>query len=164
MYLGMEKKRGFCSSDWPRRDEFSHPIRMQQYRETLKVCVCASCAWHTVAQAEARRMAARAPATTGATVQEPATPRSALVELYNKLHDDKANKTVATPLTRRTGPLRSAYAQHFDANAGVAYKRPAHARKPLIRDTFGRRNDVALHLDPALAERRWLTFFPPPSC
>lgn len=67
---------------------------------------------------------------------------------------DTNNPTALTPM-RRPGPLRSAYNHFFDSHQ-VTYTRPAHARKPLIRETFVRKNDVGLHLDPAQAERRWL--------
>ncbi len=32
-----EKKKGFMTSDWSKRDEFSNTIRTSQYREQLKV-------------------------------------------------------------------------------------------------------------------------------
>ncbi len=36
---GLTKEKGFGTSDWPKRDEFSHTIRMQQHREILRACV-----------------------------------------------------------------------------------------------------------------------------
>lgn len=79
-------------------------------------------------------------------------------EATQRLSKDTSNPTALSPV-RRAGPLRSAYAKDFGDAAHQAV-RPAHARKPLIRDTFVRRNGVGLHLDPASAERNWLAYQP----
>ncbi len=39
-----EKKKGFLTSDFSKRDEFSHTVRTQQWREQLQVQVVVS-AW-----------------------------------------------------------------------------------------------------------------------
>lgn len=39
--LGMERKKGFVSSDFAKRDEFNNTRRTEQYREQLRVSVAA---------------------------------------------------------------------------------------------------------------------------
>ena len=35
---GQERKKGFLTSDWAKRDEFSNTVRTLQWREQLEVC------------------------------------------------------------------------------------------------------------------------------
>lgn len=182
------QKLGFGSSDWPKRDEFSHPIRMLQYRETLKVLHRARNiiiiqptrgrlrrgSWlrghlpilrhprgpqhgqrwrRSMMRCTAHKLKVRsmiAESTDGVCTH--------LGEARWRLPKDTCNPTALGPV-RRAGPLRSAYAKDFESHH-VAYVRPTHARKPLIRDAFVRKNDVGLHLDPVSLERKWLTYQP----
>ncbi len=67
-------------------------------------------------------------------------------QLLYHLAKDTSNPTKLHHTQRHPGPMRSTYAQQYAPAEQQHLQPPAHACKPLIRDTFVRRNDVGLHL------------------
>ncbi|GBF91400.1 flagellar associated protein [Raphidocelis subcapitata] len=154
-YAGsQEKKRGFGTSDFSKRDEFSHTVRTLQWREQL----AHEAKWTREAIAffnEAAEQTGGLAAATGSPRGGEAQP--ALYDLVHekppdrtapacsKVHRDTHNRTMLSH-DRALGGALTTSRLHFPAPGGDLAK-PEFARRPLVRGTFYRRCNVTFPPD-----------------
>ncbi|PNW77149.1 hypothetical protein CHLRE_10g424250v5 [Chlamydomonas reinhardtii] len=139
-----EKKKGFYTSDFSKRDEFTNTIRTEQWREQLK-------GENTHAK-KALDMFAEA---TGLEASQLRTSRKMEPEVFmydqvfekedpgfdgaSRTHRDTKNKTMLSR-DRANGEMMTTTALAFQAPD--EHHKPEHARKPLVRETFFRKTNV----------------------
>mmetsp|Transcript_14072 Transcript_14072/g.44776 ORF Transcript_14072/g.44776 Transcript_14072/m.44776 type:complete len:155 (-) Transcript_14072:227-691(-) len=139
-----EKKKGFLSGDFKRRDEFSNTIRVNQFREQLsregkhsKRTIEMMAALMGGDEENEPPRAQTAPAKVGATLYDRIFEKDDGVE-YSKEPRDTKNPTKLSNV-RDFGTYRTMSMQVGMQANEITYIKPAHARKPIVRDTFFRR-------------------------
>lgn len=137
-----EKKKGFLTSDFSKRDEFSNTTRTEQYREQLKK--------------EGKFTKKTLELMTDATGQPMEFTETSPVEdeyLYDlvfekedksfngasKTHRDTKNRTNLSK-DRTFGGQTTSHLLSFQAPTD--FEKPEHARKPIVRDTFYRKTNI----------------------
>lgn len=136
-----EKKKGFLTSDFSKRDEFSNTVRTEQYREQLRK--------------EGKFTKKTLDLMTDGEVMSHFQDTAAREEEYlydavfekedpgfkgaSKTHRDTKNKTILSK-DRELGGLTTSHLLSYQAP--TEFEKPEHARKPLVRDTFYRRTNV----------------------
>lgn len=151
-----EKKKGFLSADFKRRDEFSNTVRTSQYREQLK-------GEEKQAKKQLEMIAAlgndneAAMLQSSLAAQADTAPKAYLYDLVyekddptrsgaSKVSRDTKNPTMLS-YERSSGVGRTTTGLAFQAPDSFA--KPAYARKPLVKDTFYRKtNCFPEELDP----------------
>lgn len=137
------KKKGFLTSDFSKRDEFSNTIRTEQWREQLK----------SEGVFAKKSLEMHGNSTTEHFVETTARPSENKPFLYDlvfekddpefngagKTHRHTNNKTFHTK-DRNLGNMTTTAALAY--NAPEEHVKPEYARKPLIRDTFYRQTNV----------------------
>ncbi|KAF8071145.1 hypothetical protein HT031_001227 [Scenedesmus sp. PABB004] len=148
---GQEKKKGFGTSDYSKRDEFSNTVRTLQWREQLSH----EAKWtangieffnEAAAQGGAELARAQAEAARPADgpllydlVFEPAPDPKA--PAASATHRDTQNRTMTTH-ERRLAPGQLTTSRLAFAPPSGCLAKPEFARRPLIRDTFYRQTEV----------------------
>ncbi|KAK9824217.1 hypothetical protein WJX72_008614 [[Myrmecia] bisecta] len=145
------KKKGFCTSDYSRRDEFSMTFRTEQYRQLLKQeDKFAKRALEMLSTAD------KDGTTTYLTASlQPAQEHQDEdpVFLYDLVYEKEDNhKSGASKVSRDTkNPTMLSHERKFGKyrtttriahTAPEEFSKPEYARRPLIRDTFYRRTNV----------------------
>ncbi|KAG2497850.1 hypothetical protein HYH03_004117 [Edaphochlamys debaryana] len=143
--LQPEKKKGFLTSDFSKRDEFTNTIRTEQWREQLK--------------GENGHAKAALEMFTAAAGLEDSSPRVATTkrdpelfmydQVYEKedpnfdgasrTHRDTKNKTMLSR-DRELGEMITTTKLAFQAPSD--HHKPEHARKPIVRETFFRKTNI----------------------
>uniref|UniRef100_A0A7R9V582 Uncharacterized protein n=1 Tax=Chlamydomonas euryale TaxID=1486919 RepID=A0A7R9V582_9CHLO len=155
-----EKKKGFYTSDWSKRDEFSNTIRTNQYREQLKgeskfnkralellgdsgEDNADALAAFTSKRAEDDYMYDRI-------FESGAFKEDGKFDGASKTHRDTKNKCQLST-NRQYGGTMTTNTLAFQAP--TEFEKPEHARKPLVRDTFYRKTNIffpaGISADPA---------------
>ncbi|EFJ44899.1 hypothetical protein VOLCADRAFT_106267 [Volvox carteri f. nagariensis] len=139
-----EKKRGFQTSDFSKRDEFTNTIRTEQWREQLQA--------ENQHAKKALDMFAEA---TGMTSIPTSIRRAAEAETFaydqvyekedptfdgaSKTHRDTKNRTMLSR-ERQQGELMTTTGLAFQAPDD--HHKPEHGRKPIVRETFYRKTNI----------------------
>mmetsp|Transcript_12070 Transcript_12070/g.33926 ORF Transcript_12070/g.33926 Transcript_12070/m.33926 type:complete len:245 (-) Transcript_12070:221-955(-) len=143
-----EKKKGFLSGDFKRRDEFSNTVRTLQYREQLK-------GEEKQAKKQMEMITALGNDTESAALQSSlamSQTQAPAAYLYDLVYEkDDPTRSGASKVARDT---KNPTVLSFDRSAGVArtttalafqapdsFSKPTYARKPLVKDTFYRKTN-----------------------
>ncbi|KXZ56178.1 hypothetical protein GPECTOR_1g153 [Gonium pectorale] len=138
-----EKKRGFQTSDFSKRDEFTNTIRTEQWREQLK--------GENQHAKKALDMFAEAAGmdTIPTTVQRSGPEVFTYDQVYDKedpnfhgasrTHRDTKNRTQLSR-ERQHGELMTTTGLAFQAPDD--HTKPEHGRKPIVRETFYRKTNI----------------------
>uniref|UniRef100_A0A7S0YM86 Flagellar associated protein n=1 Tax=Polytomella parva TaxID=51329 RepID=A0A7S0YM86_9CHLO len=140
---GQEKKKGFLTSDFSKRDEFSNVIRTEQWREQLSQ-------ESNFASKALESFASNAGLDTFQQATKKEEPELLLYDLVfekedpnftgaSKTHRDTKNRTQLTK-DRNLGSMSTTTALTY--TAPTEHTKPDYARKPIVRDTFFRRENV----------------------
>lgn len=140
---GDAKKRGFLTSDFSKRDEFSNTIRTEQYREQLK------------SEGKYSQKALSALAQSAPSFEETATSPAEDdgPQLYDRVfekedpnfkgasrtHRDTQNPTNLSHDRRLGNGMTS---MRLSYQAPTEFQKSEYARKPLVKDTFYRQTNV----------------------
>lgn len=146
MDMQKDKKKGFLTSDFSKRDEFSNTIRTEQWREQLKqenVLTKKDMALMEAATQEleqslttSQRYGAEDELTLYDRIHEKTDPNA---NGASRTHRDTKNRTMMTT-ERYLGSLATTTGNTYKPPED--FSKPAFARKPLIRDTFYRKTNV----------------------
>lgn len=143
-----EKKKGFLSGDFKRRDEYSMVFRTEQYREQLS--------------GEDKLAKATLDAMEDEIEDEPLletnpTPKPHLYDLVYEKGDN--NTTGASKIARDTkNKTHLSYEREFGSYRTTSmiahgppeeFNKPTYARKPVVRDTFYRKTNIFFPSDAA---------------
>jgi len=142
--------RGFLSSDWAKRDEFTLDFRTEQYREQLRredkhsraaIAAMAAAGGEDVAAAEP---APPADKTDPAALYDlvftvPQSAAAAGGDRWTRTGRDTLNPTRLTR-ERNLGSFRTTSAEHFPPPPADLLRRPDHGIRSLIQDTFYRKD------------------------
>jgi len=139
-----DKKKGFLTSDFSKKDEFSNTVRTAQWREQLKQ-----------ENMYAKKSLQLLAGTDGAPMPTLDSPRQQEEETFlydlvfekddpnfkgaSKTHRDTKNKTMLAT-DRNFGGQMTSHLLSFQAPTD--FTKPEHARRPLIRDTFYRKTNI----------------------
>ncbi|WIA11991.1 hypothetical protein OEZ85_012072 [Tetradesmus obliquus] len=145
---GQEKKKGFLSSDFSKRDEFSNTVRTLQWREQLSH----EAKWtsnaiqffnEASAQGGSQLLSTAAESSQQADgpllydlIFEKADPTS---PACSSTHHDTKNRTMLSHERNLGGQLTT---NKLAFTAPGSFAKPEFARKPLIRDSFFRKTNV----------------------
>ncbi|GAQ89053.1 hypothetical protein KFL_004830040 [Klebsormidium nitens] len=161
-YRGQEKKVGFWTGDFMKRDEFTSTIRVEQYRTQLRqeIKVTKKALENlqgTEAHARLQALQSELASTYGkeekSRFEGPEylfdVGREAVTEACTKCHRDTfycphraAYCNNNTEIEKRTGGYRTAYADIGLTAKTQNYAKPEYARKPVIRETLFRKTNV----------------------
>ncbi len=144
-----EKRKGFLSGDFKRRDEYSMVFRTEQYREQLK-------GEDKLAKETLDEMEESDGEYEGAATSE-APPKAYLYDLVYEKEDN--NTTGASKIARDTkNKTHLSYERHFGSYRTTSmlthappeeFNKPTYARKPVVRDTFYRKTNIFFPSDAA---------------
>lgn len=141
-----EKRKGFLSGDFKRRDEYSMVFRTEQYREQLK-------GEDKLAKQTLDKMEEEEEEE----VMMEAAPKQYLYDLVYEKEDN--NKTGASKIARDTkNKTHLSYERDFGSYRTTSmlthappeeFNKPTYARKPVVRDTFYRKTNIFFPSDAA---------------
>ena len=140
-----EKKKGFLTGDFKRRDEFSSDFRTRQYREQLKG-----------EEKYSKKMLQLMAEQQGPEVVEPVTEKKeegpTLFDLvYNDTRFDVSNSGASKVARDTKNPTLLSHSRNFGTmrttsmishQAPESFSKPQYARKPVVKDTFYRKTNV----------------------
>lgn len=144
-----EKRKGFLSGDFKRRDEYSMVFRTEQYREQLK------------GEEELSRRALEAVEENEDDYDEaPAEEEKGKLFLFDLVYEkEDTNTTGASKIARDTkNKTHLTYEREFGSYrttsmiahaAPEEFNKPTYARKPVVRDTFYRKTNIFFPSDAA---------------